>query len=148
MNELEYTVIESDEQYDAYCEQLEQLLESGLTDRNSINHYKLLSLLIEDWDRKNSSYIEMNPVQIVNYLLEQHHLKPKDLVEITEYSKSFISEILNYKKSLPKKFIRKVASHFKMDESYLNKEYELRNLKSTDLTNLFSESKLLNKTEE
>ena len=87
MNELEYTVIESDEHYFAYCEKLERLVESGLNDPNSIEHYKLISALIEIWDKKHANYTEMDPVKIVNYMMEQHQLKPKDLVEITKYGK-------------------------------------------------------------
>ena len=98
MNKLEYTVIESDEQYFAYCEKLEQLVENGLSDQNSIEHHKLVSVLIEIRDKKHANYMEMNPVQIVNYMMEQHQLKPKDLVEITGYVKSYVSELLKTKK--------------------------------------------------
>ena len=98
MNKLEYTVIESDEHYFAYCEKLEHLVENGLKDQNSIEHYKLVSALIEIWDKKHTNYTEMDPIQIVNYMMEQHQLKPKDLVEISGYGKSYVSKILNYKK--------------------------------------------------
>jgi len=98
MNKLEYTVIESDEQYFAYCEKLEQLVENGLSDQNSIEPHKLESVLIEIRDKKHADFMEMNPVQIVNYMMEQHQLKPKDLVEISGYGKSYVSKILNYKK--------------------------------------------------
>jgi HTH-type transcriptional regulator/antitoxin HigA len=125
MKELEYTVIESDEQYYAYCNKLEDLLKQGLSDPVKKSHYKLLLVLIEDWDRKHNAFADMDPVQIIKSLLSVNNLKQNDLCGLTGFNKSYISEIMNYKKGMSKSFISSVASHFKIDESALNKEYPL-----------------------
>lgn len=125
MKELEYTVIESDEQYYAYCDKLEDLLKQGFTDDVKKSHYKLLLVLIEDWDRKHNTFVEMDPVQIIKSLLSVNNLRQNDLCGLTGFTKSYISEIMNYKKGMSKSFISSVASHFKIDESALNKEYPL-----------------------
>ena len=125
MSELKYTVIKSDEQYYEYCDRLEELVSSDLIDEGSIEEYELLYLLIKTWDNENLSIPEMDPVEFIKSLMEDHDLKQADLVEIAGVGKSTVSEILNYKKRMSKSVIRNIADHFKVQQEALNKKYRL-----------------------
>jgi HTH-type transcriptional regulator/antitoxin HigA len=58
--------------------------------------------------------------------MAEHHLKPKDLVNILDLSKGYVSEILNYKKGLSKDVIRKLAAYFAVSQEAFNREYKLK----------------------
>jgi HTH-type transcriptional regulator/antitoxin HigA len=70
----------------------------------------LLSLLIEKWDEDHNTFQDVDPITLLRSLMDDHHLKPKDLVDILEVSKGYVSEILNYKKGLSKEVYS--APHF------------------------------------
>jgi len=130
MVELKYTVIKSEEQYDEYCDILEELVFSEGADAQK-DKIELLTLLIEDWDRKHPIGPELDPVELIKALMDEHNLNQTELAEIAGVGKSYISEILNYKKRMSKKVIRKIADHFKIQQEALNKSYRLEGDKIT-----------------
>jgi len=125
MADLKYTVIKNDEQYNEYCHKLEDLVRSGLESQQAIEEYELLQLLISDWDEKHKLGPELDPVELVKSLMDDHGLNQTELAEIVGYSKNYVSEILNYKKRIPPKMVRRLAEHFKIQQSALNKTYRL-----------------------
>lgn len=127
MEILKYKVIKSRDQYDNYC----KILDTLIFDESSLEHQKedeieLLTLLIEQYDKENNNFDEVDPVRLLKSLMEDHHLKAKDLVKILGVSKGLISDILNYKKGFSKEVIRKLAAHFKLDQAAFNRPYKLR----------------------
>lgn len=125
MATLKYKVITSKVQYKEYSNVLEQLVFSGSKDRNSKDEIALLTLLIEKWDAEHNSFDELDPVQLLHSLIEEHNIKAKDLVDILEISKGYVSDILNYKKGLSKEVIRKLADYFKISQEAFNRPYKL-----------------------
>tara|TARA_R110002124_G_C8970138_1_gene514979 strand:+ start:933 stop:1439 length:507 start_codon:yes stop_codon:yes gene_type:complete len=125
MSKLTYRVIKSDEQYFEYAERAEELIEAGLKSQDAINEYELLYLLISDWDKKHNFSIDLDPIQLIKSLMDDHNLNQTDMVEITGVGKSTVSEILNYKKRMSKSVIRNIASYFKIQQEVLNKKYRL-----------------------
>ena len=67
--------------------------------------------------------------------MESHQLKAKDLVDMLGVSKSYVSEILNYRKGFSKVVIRKLAAHFKVSQEAFNRPYVLKVLPTGDLQN-------------
>lgn len=124
MADLKYKVIKSEEQYYEYCDLLEELVFSEEATKRQ-DEIELLTLLIESWDDEYRMAPELDPVQLIKSLMEDHGLKQTDLVEIAGVGKSTISEILNYKKRMSKKVIRNLADHFKIQQEALNKPYRL-----------------------
>jgi HTH-type transcriptional regulator/antitoxin HigA len=122
---LTYTVIKSDEQYDEYCAILEDLVSSGLDGKEEKDEYELLHLLISDWDDKHKLGPELDPVELIKSFMDDHKLSQNELAGIAGIGKSYISEILNYKKQMSKKVIRNLANHFKIQQAILNKPYRL-----------------------
>ncbi|WP_339793781.1 helix-turn-helix domain-containing protein [uncultured Imperialibacter sp.] len=130
METLKYTVIKSDDQYDKYCAQLEDLLDSN-QDANVSDEIDLLTLLIEKYDEENNSFDEADPVSLLRSFMEEHEIKAKDLVALLGISKGYVSDILNYKKGLSKEVIRKLSTHFKVRQEAFNRPYPLFNTKAT-----------------
>lgn len=125
METLKYKVITSKSQYKEYCNILEQLVCSGLKDRNIKDEVSLLTLLIEKWDDEHRILNELDPVQLLHSFIKDHDLKAKDLVDILGISKGYVSDILNYKKGLSKEVIRKLADYFKVSQEAFNRPYKL-----------------------
>lgn len=122
---LKYKVIKNKTQYKQYCDLLEKLIFSGSKDRNTKDEIDLLTLLIEKWDAAHNTFDEADPVQLLHSLMADHNMKAKDLVDLLEVSKGYVSDILHYKKGLSKEVIRKLANHFKVSQEAFNRPYKL-----------------------
>lgn len=125
MATLKYKVITSKTQYKEYSNVLEELVFSGSKDRNTKDEIALLTLLIERWDAEHNSFDELDPIQLLQSLMEEHNLKAKDLVDLLDISKGYVSDILHYKKGLSKDVIRKLSYHFKVSQEAFNRPYKL-----------------------
>jgi len=125
MATLKYKVITSKVQYKEYSNSLEELVFSGAKDRNTKDEIALLTLLIEKWDAEHNTFDYLDPVQLLHSLIDEHGLKAKDLANILDISKGYVSDILNYKKGLSKEVIRKLSEHFKVSQEGFNRPYKL-----------------------
>ena len=125
MSILKYTVIKSKAQYREYCNTLESLVFSRTKDKNTKEEIALLTLLIEKWDEEHNTFNELDPVEMLLSLMKDHNIKAKDLVQLLEVSKGYVSDILNYKKGFSKDVIRKLSAHFKVRQEVFNRPYKL-----------------------
>jgi HTH-type transcriptional regulator/antitoxin HigA len=135
MQTLKYKVITNKNQYKEYCNTLEHLAFSGLKDRNTKDEMALLTVLIEKWDAEHNTFEDSDPVQLLQSFMNDHNLKPKDLVSILGISKGYVSDILHYKKGLSKEVIRKLADYFKVSQEAFNRSYNLTVPKNAYLRN-------------
>ncbi len=125
METLKYKIIKSKTQYNQYCSRLKELL-TGVDKGKAIqDEIDLLTLLIEKWDESHNNFQEVDPIRLLHSLMEDHQMKPKDLVSLLQVSKGYVSEILHYKKGLSKEVIRKLAAHFKVSQEAFNRVYQL-----------------------
>ena len=125
MDALKYKVIKSKAQYNEYCNTLESLVFSGAKERAIKDEIDLLTVLIEKWDAEHNSFGNADPIRLLHALMEDHNLKSRDLVNILNVSKGYVSEILHYKKGLSKEVIRRLAQHFKVSQEAFNRPYKL-----------------------
>lgn len=125
MGTLKYTIIKTEKQYTNYCIVLEELIKKD--DSAFGDEIELLTLLIEKWDNENSSFSDLNPIELLKSLMQDNGLKAADLTQILELSKGTISKILNYHKGLSKETIRKLSEHFKVSQEAFNRPYKLKN---------------------
>jgi HTH-type transcriptional regulator/antitoxin HigA len=132
---LKYTVIKSESHYNNYCKALEDLLESNENSKDSRDEIELLTLLIEKWDTEHSTLSEVNPIVLLHSLMNDLHLKAKDLVTILGVSKGLVSDILNYKKELSKEIVRMLVAYFKVSQEAFNRPYKLINAANSHLRN-------------
>ena len=123
MDTLIYKLIKSEEQYYEYCRIHKRLV----IDENEKNEdeIELLELLIEKWDQDHNTMENLNPVELLKFLMEDNELRAKDLAEILGLSKGTISKILNSQKGLSKATIRKLSQHFKLAQEAFNRPYPL-----------------------
>lgn len=121
---IKYTIIRNEDQYKQYCDQLETLLtqESNEPLQDEID---LLTLLIEKYDEEHNTFKETDPITLLRSFMQNHHLKPQDMTAVLGISKGYVSDILNYKKGLSKKVIRKLADYFKVRQEAFNRPYKL-----------------------
>ena len=125
MSQLKYKVISSKRQYKEYCDILEQLVFTDKKNKQIEDEIDLLTLLIETYDKQHNTFNELDPIQLLHSLMKEHQLKSKDVVEILQVSKGYVSDILNYKKGLSKEVIRTLAEHFKVSQEAFNRPYKL-----------------------
>ena len=125
MEALKYTIIKSREQYNKYCNILEELV--LLNNKANQDEIDLLNLLIEKYDMEHNSFRDLNPVELIKVLMEENNLKSIDLAEILTLSKGTVSKILNYHKGLSKETIRRLSIHFKVSQDLFNRPYKLIN---------------------
>lgn len=125
METLQYKLITNKTQYAAYCNKLEALVCSGAKDRNTKDEIALLTLLIDTWDAAHLAATDLDPVELLHSFMKEHGLKAKDLFEILDISKGYVSDILHYKKGLSKEVIRKLAEYFKVSQEAFNRPYPL-----------------------
>lgn len=71
----------------------------------------LLTLLIEDYESKHYELPKASPLDVIRFLMDQHSLKQKDLLDIFGNA-SVTSEVLSGKRELSKEHIRKLAARF------------------------------------
>lgn len=123
MEKLKYKVIKNTEQYKKYCDILEELI---IREPKAFkDEIELLTLLIEKWDEEHNTFNNSDPIEILRTLMNEHNLKPKDLVDILNLSKATVSKILNYHKGLSKDTIRKLSKYFKLSQEAFNRPYKL-----------------------
>jgi HTH-type transcriptional regulator/antitoxin HigA len=135
METLKYTVIKNKTQYKEYCQNLEQLVDTGSKGKAISDEIDLLTLLIEKWDAEHNSFMEVDPIQLLHSFMEDHKMKAKDLVKILNVSKGYISDILNYKKGLSKEIIRDLSTHFRVSQEAFNRPYKLKSPINAKLKN-------------
>jgi len=125
MGELKYKVIKTQEQYFEYCRELERMDDSGEAEGKYQDEAELLMVLIEAYDNEHSTLPDFDPVEMLQSLMADHKMKAKDLAELLNVSKSYVSEILHYKKGMSKEVIRKLAERFAMRQEAFNRPYKL-----------------------
>lgn len=125
METLKFTIIKNKEQYDNYCNILEELVIQE--NQNAQDEIDMLTLLIEKWDNEHSTLKDSDPIEILKSLMAELDLKSKDLVDIVGLTKGTISKILNYNKGLSKDTIRKLSDYFKVSQETFNRPYKLIN---------------------
>ena len=144
MEVLKYKVISSNTQYKEYSKILENRIFTELKSKNLNDEIALLTLLIEKWDSEHNTFNELDPVQLLQSFMKSHDIKAKDLVTLLGISKSYVSEILNYKKGFSKSIIRSLSTYFKVSQEAFNRPYAL---KSSEINVLSKSNSLRSKKE-
>ncbi|MGH9730063.1 MAG: helix-turn-helix domain-containing protein [Candidatus Acidiferrales bacterium] len=72
---------------------------------------ELLTLLIKDFEENRYRLPRAQPLDALRFLIEQHGLKQKDLVDVFG-APSIVSEVLSGKRELNKDHIRRLSARF------------------------------------
>lgn len=125
MEGLKYKVIKSKSQYKSYCKNLEELVDIKPKSSAIKDEIELLTLLIEKWDEEHNTFMELDPIQLLQSLMQEHGINATGLAGILNISKGYLSDILHYKKGLSKDVIRILSAHFKVSQEAFNRPYEM-----------------------
>jgi HTH-type transcriptional regulator / antitoxin HigA len=105
-------VIRSDEQNEATIEALYELEQrEARWSPEEAELADLLTLLIEDYEAKHYELPKASPLQVIEFLMDQHGLKQKDLADVFG-TPSIVSEVLRGKRELNKEQIRRLSERF------------------------------------
>jgi HTH-type transcriptional regulator / antitoxin HigA len=105
-------VIHSEKDNDTYTQALYELDQrSGKLTRAEKELAELLTLLIEDFESKRYELPRAKPLEVVRFLMDQHNLKQKDLVDVFG-TRSIVSEVLSGKRKLNKEHIARLRERF------------------------------------
>lgn len=122
---VKYKVIKTRKQYNTYCSLLEELAFAKKKTRDIEDEIDLLTLLIEDYDKKNSLDFQMSPVTLLQSFMQDHSLKGTHLAAILLVSPGYISDILNNKKPISKELAIQLGKYFKVEPAaFYNPVYE------------------------
>jgi HTH-type transcriptional regulator/antitoxin HigA len=105
-------VIRTEQENEHFMEALSDLDERGprLT-KDEKELAELLSLLIENFEERHYALPKASPRQVLEFLMEQHHLRQADLLDIFK-TRSIVSEVLSGKRDMTKEHIRLLSERF------------------------------------
>jgi HTH-type transcriptional regulator/antitoxin HigA len=125
MDSLAYTVIKSQNQYNAYCDRLMDLMKIKRKTRIELDSIDLLTLLTKRWDEEQLPLSDADPVEFLQSLMKRNNINASELAAGLGVSKSLFSDVFHYRKRFSREVIRKLASRFNVSQDLLNKPYKL-----------------------
>lgn len=122
---MKYTKIKNDDQYNIYSKRHEKLTFKDY--KKNQDEIELIEILIDEYESRNIVFNpSMNPIEVLEYLLEENEITKSQLAREINVSRQLISDILNYRRDLSKAMIIKLSRKFKLNPSIFNKEYQLK----------------------
>jgi HTH-type transcriptional regulator/antitoxin HigA len=106
-------VIQSEQENDRYMETLLALEQKDTLTPEQKDLADLLTLLIEDFEEKHYQLPKASPLEAISFLMDQHGLKQKDLVDVFG-TPSIVSEVLSGKRDLNKDHISRLSKRFRV----------------------------------
>jgi HTH-type transcriptional regulator/antitoxin HigA len=107
--------IKDEHEYDRLVAEVGRLMERGEQNLSAeeTSLLEMMSILIEEYDRKHYPLSPSQPQKMLAFLLEQRGLEPHDLWPVLG-SKSRVSEILSGKRAISKRQSKKLAEFFRI----------------------------------
>jgi len=103
-------IVHNEQQNEHYIQVLFDLTSRKMT-KDEREFADLLTFLIEDFEQKHYTLPRASPTDVILFLMDQHGLKQKDLVDVFG-TPSIVSEVLNGKRDLNKAHIVKLSERF------------------------------------
>jgi HTH-type transcriptional regulator/antitoxin HigA len=118
-------LIRTDQEYDQAIERLGYLMEidpeRGTSKGDELD---ILAVLIEKYENENFEIPKLNPIEVIEFFMEQKGFDRKDMVDIIG-DKTLVSRILNKKRKLTIEMIRKIGYQLSIPINLLISDYEL-----------------------
>lgn len=96
--------IRTKKEYKAALKKIDELIDCPENSEEE-NYLEVLSILVEDYERRHYPVADIDPVEVIKYRMEEMGLKNTDLAEYLG-GRSRVSEILNRKRKLTVDMIR------------------------------------------
>ena len=82
---------------------------------------ELIQILIDEYDNRTLDHSsDMNPIELLNYILTEDEISKSQLARDLGVSKQLISDILNYKRNISKVMVMTLSDRFKMQPKAFN----------------------------
>ena len=109
-----YMTIRNEQDYDRLIAQMNQLIdEVGTNEEHPLYEFlDTVGTILYAYEEKYHSIPQATSVEVLQFLMEEHGLRQSDLKEIG--SQGVVSEILNGKRELNLRQIRKLAARFQV----------------------------------
>ena len=122
---MKYKIISTDEQYNQYCE-----IHEKLTIKDHVKFHdelELLELIISDYENRTlEPALEMDPVEMLSYIIEEEGITKTELAKQLKVSKQLISDILSYRRAISLGMVNKLSNRFKMRPEAFSRPYKLK----------------------
>jgi len=106
-------VIHNDAELEDYTDALFQLTALENPSRSEVEAIELLTVLVEHYEQENYPIPAADPASVVRFLMEQQHLKQRDLIPQFG-SESAVSMFLSGQRNLTLEQVRKLSARFKL----------------------------------
>jgi HTH-type transcriptional regulator/antitoxin HigA len=129
MEALRHKIIKTESQYINYCNELEEILDSGDSGKKTNaaeDEIELFTFLIEKYDQEHNTLADANPIELLKSLMRDHKIKSIKLAQLLEVSTGLISDMLNCKKGMSKEIIPVLSERFKLRQEAFNRPYKLK----------------------
>jgi len=125
---MKYKKIRSMEQYNQYCNKHEELAYEDY-ERN-IEEIELIQILIDEYEQRTIERPKgMNPVEMIQYLIDENGLTKSQLAKQLKVSRQLITDILNFRRNISKTMVNKLSERFSLSSSAFSKPYKLKKVK-------------------
>lgn len=115
--------IETEKEYKAASARFEEIYDAQ-KGSSYFKEMQLLALLINEYEKRNFSLPEVDPIELIKIRMKDFGYKPADLAK--EYGdKGTVSKVLNYKQPLSLNMIRLFSKLLRIPTDALTKEYNL-----------------------
>jgi HTH-type transcriptional regulator/antitoxin HigA len=120
----QWFLIENKRDYEDATSRYEQIREAI---KGTVEHKEMLLLvfLISEYEKKQWSYTDVDPIEMIKIRMEDFGYKPADLAKAYG-DKGTISKVLNYKQPLSLTMIRLFSKMLRIPADVLTKEYKLQ----------------------
>ena len=123
-SQVSVSLIKTDEQLDDALAELRLLLHLDQTSPEQEDKIELLLLVIEAYESKRFQFEKSDPVDMIEFAMDQHSLRQRDLIPILG-SRSRVSEILARKRKLTLKMMRALHAKYHIPLKLLIQDYPL-----------------------
>ena len=122
---MKYKIISTDKQYNEYCE-----IHEKLTYKDHVKYkdeIDLIELLIDEYENRTLEPVrEMNPVEMLSYIIEEEEISKTELARQLKVSKQLISDILLYRRAISLDMVNRLSKRFKMRPETFSRPYKLK----------------------
>lgn len=115
------SIIKTDTEYESVLARIEEIMDA-LPNTPEGDELELLSVLVEKYENEKYPLPEADPVDVIQYYIEQRGLKAKDLVGIIG-DKAIVSKVMNRERKLNLRMVRNLHQKAKIPYSLLIQEY-------------------------
>jgi HTH-type transcriptional regulator/antitoxin HigA len=121
---MDIKLIKTEEDYEAACKRIDEIFqaEPGSKEEEELD---ILATLVDAYEEKHFPIGMPHPIKAIEIQMQAHGITRKDLMEHLGKSSGRISDILNCRRALTLKDIRKLSKLLHIPMEVLSQEYRL-----------------------